>query len=53
MLDYPNLDDAIQFHCLYTKRGDLTGYGAMQDHLIICVSDGEIIDLIQEAVFEY
>ena len=43
----------ISFYYLYTRRGDLTGYGAFQDHLVVVVSDGVIVDLILESVFDY
>ena len=53
IFNYPNPSDEVKFYYLYTRRGDLTGNWGFQDYLILCVSDGEITDLIQTAALDY
>ena len=53
VLDYPNPNNEITFHYLYTRRGDLTGYDAYQDELVLCVKDDVIVDYIQISAYPY
>ena len=53
IFDYPNPSNEVKFFYLYTRRGDLSDNWGFQDHLVLCVSDGEIKDVIQKSVMEY
>ena len=53
IFNYPNPSDEVKFFYLYTRRGDLTDNWGVQDHLVLCVLDGEITDLIQTSVLDY
>ena len=53
IFDYPNPSNEVKFFYLYTRRGDLSDNWGFQDHLVLCVSDGEIKDVIQKSAMEY